>query len=122
MKRLFVGMITLLCLIVPASTVAAYNPLTSACSTGGSGSTACSGSNDPIVGSGGVLNKVTLIIATIAGIAAVIVIIIGGFQYITSGGDPQKAASARSAIIGAAIGLVIIAGAAGIITFVVSKI
>ena len=40
-------------------------------------------------------------------ILAVIFIIIGGYKFITSGGDPGKAASARSTLIYAIIGLIL---------------
>lgn len=125
MKRILVLMTALLCLLMPA-TAFAYDPLGNACGAGGGGgsSTACSGrtSTDPIAGPNGVLMKVTLIIATIAGVAAVIVIIISGIRYITANGDSNTASSARQAILNALIGLIIIATAASIITFVVSKI
>ena len=66
------------------------------------------------------------LIATIAGIAAVIVIIVSGFQFVTAGGaspgqrsgDPNRIKSARSSLTGAIIGLVIIALAWSIVTFV----
>ena len=135
MKRLLLLVTTLLYLAVPA-TALAFNPLTNACtdskgkpitSVDANGkkvvpSDCSTNGSDPITGPNGALKKVSLIIATIAGIAAVIIIIVGGLQYITSGGDPQKAAGARSAIIGAAVGLVIIAAAEAIITFVISKL
>ena len=125
MKRLVLLVITLLCLLVPASAFAAYNPLGNACKANpkASASTGCSANGaDPISGPNGVLKKITLIIATLGGIAAVIVILVGGIQYVTSNGDSSKAASARSTIIGAAVGLIIIVSAASIITFVISKI
>lgn len=123
MKRLLVVITALLCLAVPA-TAAAYNPLTTACGTpGASSSSACSKTNnDPIYGPHGALKRVSLIIAIIAGVAAVIIILISGLEFITSGGDPQKAASARTGIIGAAVGLIIIVAAESILTFVLSKL
>jgi hypothetical protein len=69
-----------------------------------------------------VLKKVSLIMAVISGVVAVIIILLSGFRYITSAGDAQKAASARSAIVGAVVGLVVIAASESIIVFVVSKI
>jgi len=127
MKRLLVIISTLLCLMVPASAYA-YNPLSDACGAGGtnggvkSSSTCSAGTSDPISGPNGVLKKVSLILAIIAGITAVIIIIFSGFQYIISAGDPQKAAKARSGIVGAAVGLIIIAAAETIVIFVVSKV
>lgn len=122
MKRLVAVLSLVFCLALPA-TALAYNPLDAACQGAGKVSSACSTTGqDPISGKNGVLKKATLIIASIAGIAAVIIVLIGGFQYITSAGDPQKAASARSMILGAVVGLVIIAAAEGILTFVLSKL
>ena len=43
-----------------------------------------------------------------AGFVAVVFIIIGGIRYITSGGDPKQAGSARQVITYALIGLVLI--------------
>ena len=107
-----------------ASCSSSTNPLACACSAGsGSTSTACTaGTKDPISGPNGALAKVSLVISTITGVAAVIVIIVGGIQYVTSSGDAQQTASARNMIIGALVGLVIIAAAQAIITFVVSKL
>lgn len=124
MKRLAVVIATLLSLALPA-TAAAYNPFSSACGSGGgaSNSTACSvKGSDPISGPNGALKKISVVLAGIAGVAAVIIIIFGGMQYITSNGDASKAASARSTIVGAVIGLVIIVAAESIILFVVSKV
>lgn len=127
MKRIAVIAATLLCLAMPAVAYA-YNPLTQACGSGGvsggaKSSAACNASSsDPITGPNGALHRVSLVLAIIGGVAAVIVIIVSGFQYVTSGGDSQKAAQARNGIVGAAIGLVIIAAAETIVLFVVSKV
>lgn len=70
------------------------------------------------------------IIASLAGVAAVIIIIISGLSFVTAGGaapgqrsgDPNKIKSARSRIVNASIGLVIIALAWTITRFVLDKI
>lgn len=124
MKRLAVMLATLLCLLAPA-TAFAYNPLGNACGAGGgaSGSSACHTSgNDPIAGQNGVLKKVSVIVAFIAGVAAVIIIIVAGLDMVLAGGDAQRVAKARTAIIGAAIGLAIIATSESILLFVLSKL
>lgn len=54
----------------------------------------------------------------IAGFAAVISIIMGGFWYITSDGDPGKAQRGKNAILYSSIGLVVILFAFGITGFV----
>lgn len=77
---------------------------------------------NPLTGTSGTLYKVSQVIAIIAGIAAVIVIIISGIRYIISGGDSQKVSSAKSTLIGAVVGLVVIVLAQTIITFVVKRL
>lgn len=54
-----------------------------------------------------------------AGIIAVVVIVIAGFIYVTSQGEPSKVAQAKNAILGSVIGLVVIALAFVITNFVV---
>lgn len=125
MKRLLVLLIGILCLAAPVAAHAAYNPLSGACSAGGdaSQSSGCQApSGDPVNGSNGVLHKVANIISILGGIVAIIVIIIGGLQYVTSVGDPQKVSSARSMIIGAIVGLLIIALAQAIVIFALKNI
>lgn len=61
------------------------------------------------------------ILSIIVGIVAVIMIILGGFKYITSGGDATKVASAKNTIFYAVIGLVIVALAQLIVRFVLTK-
>lgn len=61
------------------------------------------------------------ILSTVVGIAAVIMIIIGGFRYITSGGSQEGVKSAKNTIMYALIGLVIVALAQIIVNFVLNK-
>jgi hypothetical protein len=51
-----------------------------------------------------------------AGVAAVIFIIWNGIRYITAGGDTEKAKSARTGIINAVIGIVVVIAAYAIIS------
>lgn len=104
--------------------VFAADPLSEIC-TGNTQSETCQSQNtttNPLTGTDGTLYKVSSIIAAITGVVAVVVIVISGFRYMTSGGDAQKVASAKSTLIGAIIGLVIIVLAQAIITFVVRKL
>lgn len=64
------------------------------------------------------LNSVYLI----AGIAAVIAIIMGGFWYVTSNGEADKIKRGKNAIIYASIGIVVILLAFGITGFVSDRI
>lgn len=93
------------------------------CSGAAAQSPVChAGTTDPLTGSNGVIVKATNVLALVAGIAAVIIIIIAGIHFITSNGDPNAAGSARSTIIMAAVGIVVIVLAKSIITFIVSRV
>ncbi len=60
------------------------------------------------------------IFSVIVGVVAVIMIIVGGFRYITSAGNQEKVKSAKNIIIYAIIGLVIVALAQVIVKFVLN--
>jgi hypothetical protein len=61
------------------------------------------------------------IFSVVVGIVAVIMIIIGGFRYITSGGDSGNVTTAKNTILYAIVGLVIVALAQFIVRFVLNK-
>ncbi len=61
------------------------------------------------------------ILSLVGGAAAVIMIIVGGFRYVTSAGNPEGAKSARNTILYAVIGLIVIAVAQIIVQFVLNK-
>ena len=61
------------------------------------------------------------IFSIVVGVTSVIMIIVGGFQYITSGGDSTKVTTAKNTILFAIIGLVIVALAQVIVNFVLSR-
>lgn len=95
----------------------------------------CSGASDLKFGGGTTCSSLTTtetdvndIIATVinifsvvVGVIAVIMIVYGGFRYITSGGDSTKVTSARNTILYAIIGLIIVALAQFIVKFVLNK-
>ncbi|MBU1132638.1 pilin [Patescibacteria group bacterium] len=56
------------------------------------------------------------------GVVAVVIVLIGGFQYMIAGGSDEKAAKARKWIISGVIGLAIILSAYAITTFVISSL
>jgi hypothetical protein len=56
------------------------------------------------------------------GIVAVIIILMGGFKYMTAGGDTAKVDKAKQLIYAGIIGLVIILAAYAVATFVISNI
>ena len=70
---------------------------------------------------GTVLTNALTIIFVIAALAVLFMLIIGAFQWITSGGDKEKVGAARGRITNALIGLAILA-LAFLITVVVGQI
>ena len=57
----------------------------------------------------------------VAGIMAVIVIILAGFSFVTSGNDPGAVTKAKNAILYAVIGLVVILSAFVVTQFVIGR-
>lgn len=78
-------------------------------------------SGNSIYGPDGVLTRVAGLFARAVGTAAVIMIIIGGFKYITSSGDSANVQSAKNTILFAIVGLIIVAMAQVITGFVLDK-
>jgi hypothetical protein len=64
-----------------------------------------------------IINIVSSLVAAIS----VIMIIIGGFRYVTSGGDSSRVGTAKSTIINAIIGLMIAVFAQVIVKFVLNQ-
>ncbi|MEI6481548.1 MAG: pilin [Candidatus Saccharibacteria bacterium] len=59
--------------------------------------------------------------SAIVGIIAVVMIIVGGIKYITSGGDSGNVTAAKNTILYAVIGLVVVALAQIIVKFVLGR-
>lgn len=57
----------------------------------------------------------------VAALAAIVLVVWGGIQFISSQGEPDKTAKARSTVINALIGLVISVSAAAIVSFVAGR-
>ncbi len=75
---------------------------------------------------GGITNETTLtgfilrvinIALALAGLIAVLFLIIGGFRYITAGGNEEASGSAKKIILNAVIGIIVI-----ILSFVVVRV
>ena len=67
------------------------------------------------------VKNVTSALAFIAGILGVFMLIVGGFMFTTSSGNPDSTKRARSVITYAIIGLIIAIAAAAIVHFVLNK-
>jgi hypothetical protein len=80
------------------------------CDSTGTGKTATS-----------LVNTIINLFSWVIGVIAIIMIIFGGFKFVTSAGDSGKVTSARSTIIYALIGLVVVALAQTIVKFVLGQ-
>ncbi len=83
-----------------------------------SGSCDAGGSEDKL---NELVTQIVNIFSVVVGIVAVIMIILGGFKYITSGGDSGNVTGAKNTILYAIIGLVVVALAQFIVKFVLGK-
>ena len=68
-----------------------------------------------------VVAAITEILLRIAALVAIIMVVVGGVQFITSQGDPNQTKQARGTIINALIGLLLAIAAATIVTFIAGK-
>lgn len=122
--RLLLATLGLCLLFVPAAPAAADDVFQEICDErGASQSAACEpGGGDALTGPNGLILRIARAVAVVAGLAAVIIMIIGGLMYASSAGDSNKASNAKNTIIYAAIGLVVIALAQTLITFIIGNI
>jgi len=138
---------------------AQYDPFEDVCTGSAASSPTCqqkkaqeAAGTNPVAGPGGIISDAANIIALVGGIAAVIIIIISGFVFVTAGvgvndgsggstprvpvqdvvadedggqraGDsPTRAKNARTVLVGAVIGLVVIALGWSITTFIINTV
>lgn len=67
-------------------------------------------------------SKVVDGLMTILGVISIIVLVYGGFRYVTSGGDSNKLSGAKNTILYAIVGIVIALLAYAIVNFVYLRI
>jgi hypothetical protein len=135
LKMIFLSLASAIFLTISVSSALAFNPLGTPCQNQNAAKSPTCLQNaqqngkttDPTVD---IIKTAANIIAIVAGVGAVIVIIISGIMFITAGGasvgqrggDPNRVKSARAALTGAIIGLVIVALAWTIVTFVTDRL
>lgn len=85
------------------------------------GVNAAQGSNvpDTLFGGGGVITTIVNTLLFIAGALAVIMLIIGGFRYVVSGGNQTAVTAAKNTILYAIIGLIIAFFGYAIVAFII---
>ncbi len=69
-----------------------------------------------------IVRRVITLLSLIIGFVAIFMIIWGGFKYLTSGGDSKNVDAAKSTILYAIIGLVVVLFAQAIVFFVVDNV
>jgi hypothetical protein len=68
-----------------------------------------------------IIRSILIFLSAVVGFVAVVMLIFGGFRYVTSGGNSESISKAKNTIIYALIGLVIVALAQIIVQFVLNK-
>lgn len=86
---------------------------------GGLGAT---GQEDKNIAVDSLITRIVNVLLYIIGAASVIMIIVGGFKYVTSGGDSNGVTSAKNTILYAVIGLVVALLAYAIVNFVLKDV
>ena len=102
--------------VAVSSSVGAVDPYGPCSDSGNSGNTVCKAKGE--TGTKTLIQNVINLLLMIAGIIAVIMIIIGGIRYATSAGDSNTTKSAMNTILYSVIGLVISIFAYAIVQYV----
>ena len=105
---------------VQAGSAGATDLFNQVCTGSGSQSSACNKTNDDIVSR--TVGKVTNLVTYISGIVAVIMIMVGGFLYLTANGDASKVADAKNTIVFTLIGVTVVVLSRFIILFVLNRV
>lgn len=78
--------------------------------------------NVPVISANDLLKNGLNIFYFVVGIVAVVMIIIAGFRYVTSGGDSKNVEQAKGTIMYAVIGLIVVAAAFAITNFILGGV
>ena len=110
-------------MVMPVTAFAVCNPIQTGINSGINNATGSSSTCGASTTNGGLTNlakKVVNIFSIVVGVVAVIMIIYGGFRYITSGGDTGNVGNAKNTLIFAVVGLIIVALAQFIVHYVLN--
>jgi cytochrome bd-type quinol oxidase subunit 2 len=110
-----------------ASTPAACNPVDSSQSSNltiqnGVNCGASTSNAGSLFGQGGLFNQIANILIFLVGAIAVIMLILGGLQYVISNGDSKRVESAKNTILYAIIGIVVAIMAYAAVAFVTGSL
>lgn len=90
--------------------------------TGGAGCARGDNTPDQLFASGGIFTTIVNILLYIIGAVAVIMLIIGGIRYVTSGGNAASVTAAKNTILYAIIGIIVALLAYAIVNFVLTSL
>lgn len=76
---------------------------------------------DPVTDAESALGGVLATAYVAAGVVCVVIIVIAGYTFVTSSGDPSTTKRAREALIGAVIGIIVILMAFTITNFLLGR-
>jgi len=94
------------------------------CTADTQNSTVCSdvdNPGNPITGKEGLIAKAVSLLSWVIGVASTIMLLYGGYKYVTSSGDSAKVNVAKETVLYAVIGLAVAISARAIIVFVLNK-
>ncbi|CAN5657844.1 hypothetical protein BH23PAT2_BH23PAT2_06000 [soil metagenome] len=124
-KTILTSFVLLLGLVAPlglASSVYAQSAISGGLDAGAIATDPGAGTVDAEERVNGIIATVINVFSLVVGVISVIMIIIGGLKYITSGGDAGNVTGAKNTILYAVIGLVVVALAQIIVRFVLDKV
>lgn len=128
MKRILLATVALFMVLpvvavaVPGAAYAQTSPQESACVGAGGNWT---GGECDMPGDGsldGIFETITNVLLFLVGAVSVIMLIIGGFKYVVSGGDSSKTESAKNTILYAIVGIVVAVLAYAAVDFVIEQL
>lgn len=101
--------------VIPAPAVMAETSKEAVC-RGIDGTTNCGAATGISINK--LIRNIVMLLSMIVGVAAIIMVVVSGLKYTTSGGDASSIASAKNTLIYALVGLAIAAMAQFIVRFV----
>ncbi len=126
-NRIKIVLVTFLSVFILLPVAVHAVDVTSQACNGISDSAVCKDANDgqtnnPLFGSDGVLTKAISIISIVAGVIAVIILIVSGIRFATSQGNAQTVSTVRSTVIYAIVGLVVAVLAQALVQLVLGRL
>lgn len=128
MKRIFIYVMLSIGLLSPTMTLVAppaYASTKEELKKGAClGDAACEASTSASTKSSvdNIINTIINVFSWVVGVVAVLMVMFGGFRYITAAGDATKTKTAKDTILFALIGLVIVALSQVIVKFVIDQV